>query len=101
MCDKDKLFTEHINILWGEHLHKIIACFHDIMGMFNICEAIDGTHISLTDLPNKRMTFVASDRFNKFFFHNIVLQVGGMCVLVTLAESTMVGSSRCQAFISN
>ncbi len=87
--------------MWGEHLHKIIACFCDIMGISNICKAIDGTHISLFDLPNKRMTFVASDLFNGIFFHNIVLQVVGMCVLVTLAESTMVSSSRCQAFISN
>jgi hypothetical protein len=37
----------------------------------------------------------------EFFFLNIVLQVVGMCVLVTLVESTMIGSSRCQAFISN
>jgi hypothetical protein len=62
------LFTKHINILWGEHLHKIIDYFCDIMGIFNICEAIDGTHISLFDLPNKRMTFVASDLFNRIFF---------------------------------
>jgi len=101
LCDKRRYLPSTLIFCGGEHLHKIFACFCDIMGISTICEAIDGTHISLTDLPNKRMTFVASDLFNRTFFHNIVLQVVGMCVLVTLAESTMVGSSRCQAFISN
>jgi hypothetical protein len=87
--------------LWGEISHKIIVYFCDIMGISNICEAIDGTHISLTNLLNKRMIFVASDFFNGILFHNIVLQMVGMCVLITLVKSTMVGSSRCQAIISN
>jgi hypothetical protein len=77
LCDKNKLFSKYINISSSERLHKIIDCFHDcfhdLTGLPNICEAIDGTHMSLTSL-NKKVTLVASDCFNKKKIHSIVMQ---------------------------
>jgi hypothetical protein len=45
ICDKNKLFSKYINIPSSGHLQKIIDCFHDLIGLPNICGAIDGTHI--------------------------------------------------------
>jgi hypothetical protein len=44
------------------------------MKLPNICGAIDGTQISIASLPNERVTFVASDIFNKKKIHSIVMQ---------------------------
>jgi hypothetical protein len=43
----------------------------------NICGAIDGTPVPLADRPNRRVTLVTSDFFNRKKFHSIVLQ--GVC----------------------
>ncbi len=76
LCDKNKLFTKYINISLGECLHKIITHFHDFVTCIpNIYGAIDGTPIPLIDLPDKRMTLVASDFCNRIFFNSIVMQV--------------------------
>ncbi len=76
LCDKNKLFTKYINISLGEHLHKIITHFHDfVTSIPNTYGAIDGTHIPLIDLPNKRMTLVANDFYCRKKFNSIVMQV--------------------------
>jgi hypothetical protein len=74
LCDKNKLFSKYISIPSSDHLQKIIDHFHEIASLPNICGAIDGTHISLASLPNERVTFVASDFFNKKKIHSIVMQ---------------------------
>jgi hypothetical protein len=43
------LFGKHINIPSGQMLKDIIACFEIFIGLFNICEVIDKTHIPLVD----------------------------------------------------
>ncbi len=54
------------------------------------------------------MTLAASDCFNRKKIHSIVMQAicdvnkfFGMFVLANLAESMMVGNSRCLVFIDN
>jgi hypothetical protein len=42
--------------------------------LFNICGAIDGTHIPLASFPNKRVTLAASDFFNRKKIHKIMMQ---------------------------
>ncbi len=75
LCDKNKLFNKHISIPSSDHLQKIINHFHDLASLLNICGAIDGTRISLTSLPHKRVTCVASDFFNTKKIHSIVMHV--------------------------
>jgi hypothetical protein len=71
-CDKNKLFDKYISIPSSDR--KIIDHFHDLASLPNICGAINGTHISLASLPDKRMTFVVSDFFNRKKIHIIVMQ---------------------------
>jgi len=52
---------------------SIIYDFEDIMGLPNICRAINRTHIPLVENPSRRVTLVASDFFNRKKFHSIVL----------------------------
>jgi hypothetical protein len=59
------LLSKYINIPSGDRLEKVRDYFHDLIGLFNIIGAIDGTHIPLTSFPNKRVTLVANDFFNK------------------------------------
>ncbi len=73
LCDKDKLFSKYIRISFGDRLPKIIDCFHDLTGLLNICAAIDGIHIPLVSLPNKRMTVTTNDFFNRKKIRNIVM----------------------------
>jgi hypothetical protein len=57
--NKNKLFNTHINILPNQHF---IVRFENLISKPNIHVIIDGTHIILTNLPNKRITFT-----NDFF----------------------------------
>ncbi len=61
LCDKNNLFNKYISIPSSDHLQKNIDNFHDLIDMFNICGAIDGTHIPLASFPHKRVTLVAND----------------------------------------
>ncbi len=65
LIDKDKLFSKYINILSCQCLKDIIAYFENLTCIPNICEAIDGIHILLMDLPSKRVTFASGDFFNR------------------------------------
>ncbi len=74
LCDKNTLFNKYINIPSNDYLQKIIDCFHDLIGLLNICGAINGIHIPLTSFLNKKMTFAVSDFFNTKKNHTIVMQ---------------------------
>ena len=78
VCDiftnKEKLSSHYITIPSGDHLQRIINDFEELTGLFNICKAIDGTHIPLLEHPCKIITLAPSDFFNKKKFHSIVLQ---------------------------
>jgi hypothetical protein len=60
VCDvltsRNKLFNKCISIPTSVWLEDIIEEFCEIIGLSNICGAIDGTHIPLTDRPNWRVT---------------------------------------------
>jgi hypothetical protein len=75
LIDKDKLFNKYISILLGQRLKNIIVCFENLIGIPNICEVIDGTHILLVDLLSKRVTLAIRDFFNRKKLYNIMLQV--------------------------
>jgi hypothetical protein len=67
---------------------------------------IDGTHIPLADLPNKRVTFAIGDFFNRTKFHNIVLKAMcdetksfGTFMLANLEGYIMVGNSKGIAYM--
>jgi hypothetical protein len=62
-CDQNKLLSKYINSPSSDRLEKVIDYFHDLIGLFNICGAIDGTHIPLASFPNKRVTLATSDFF--------------------------------------
>lgn len=71
LCD-----TKYTNISSGECLHKIITHFNEFVTCIpNIYGAIDGIHIPLINLPNKRGTFVASDFCYRKKINSIVMQV--------------------------
>jgi hypothetical protein len=73
LCDKNKLFSKYINIPSSDRVQKIIDCFRDLTSLPNIFGAIDGTHISLASLLNKRVTLVTSDCFDRKKIHSIVM----------------------------
>jgi hypothetical protein len=56
-------------------LKDIIACLKNITSIPNICGDIDGIHILLTNLPNKKVKLVIDDFSIGKKIHNIVLQV--------------------------
>jgi len=77
LTNEDKLFSKYISIPSGDYLLGIISDFESLTQLPNICGAIDGTHIPLAEIPNRRVTLAASDFFNRKKFHSIVLQ--GVC----------------------
>jgi hypothetical protein len=67
--NKNKLFSTYINILPSQHF---IVRFENLISIPNILVVIDGTHITLANLPNKRITFT-NDFFNRKKFYSILL----------------------------
>jgi hypothetical protein len=61
--------TSYLTIILVFHLvivfKKLINRFHDLIGLPNICGAMDGIHISFTSFPNKKVTFATSEFFNR------------------------------------
>ena len=47
LADNDKLLEIYISIPSGARLVNIIAAFHNITGLANMCGTIDGTHCKL------------------------------------------------------
>jgi hypothetical protein len=50
LINKNKCFGKHITIPSGQMLKDIIVFFEKFIRLFNICEAIDKTHILLVDI---------------------------------------------------
>jgi hypothetical protein len=104
--DRDKLFSTCISNPSRDRLQAIIEDFRDITGLPNICGAIDGTHIPLTDRPNRRVTLAASDFFNRknsivLFCRVFVIQTkySRIYVLDNMEEYMIKGNSKSQACI--
>ena len=65
LIDREKLFSHYIAIPSGDRLHRIINDFEELIGLSNICGAIDGTHIPFAERPSKGITLVESDFYNR------------------------------------
>ncbi len=50
LCNKNKFFGK-ISSSFEDHLLHIIQQFQELIGLQNICGIIDGTHISLVEMP--------------------------------------------------
>jgi hypothetical protein len=54
LIDKNKLINTYINTHFGQCLKDTIVRFEDFTCLLNICEFINGTHIPLAKLANKK-----------------------------------------------
>jgi hypothetical protein len=59
LAHKDILLKTYISLPSGARLANIIASFHNITGLPNMCGAIDGTHCKLNEKPSK--SFIPGD----------------------------------------
>lgn len=72
LSSKDKLFSQFISIPSGPRLIETIRKFKNLTGISQMCGAIDGTHIRLTDRP--KLAFVPADYWNRHDHHSVLLQ---------------------------
>jgi hypothetical protein len=54
LIDKNKLINKYISTHFGQCLKDTIVRFEDFTCLLNICGFIDGTHIPLAKLANKK-----------------------------------------------
>ena len=71
----DGLFGTYIHAPRGHRLVDTIRKFRDITSLPNVVGAIDGTHILLSSRPQRDLTPMPSDFFNRKKFHSVLLQV--------------------------
>ena len=71
---QDGLFGTYIHPLRRHRLIDTIWKFRDITGLSNVVDAIDGTHISLSSRPQRGLTPMSSEFFNRKKFHIVLLQ---------------------------
>ena len=71
---QDGLFGTYIHAPRGKILADTIRKFPDITGLPNVVGAIDGTHIPLSSRPQRGLTPMPSDFFNRKKFHSVLLQ---------------------------
>ncbi len=62
---RDKLFSRYIFISHGPCLLRIMDEFFHACGLFNVCSAIDGSHISLSQKPNKWVIVMPTNYYCK------------------------------------
>lgn len=78
MCDVlfnvDKLFSVYVHTPIGDWLHNLFEWFGDIIGLPQIYGVIYCAHIQLNAKPNKQVTPLAANFYNKKRFHNVVVQ---------------------------
>jgi hypothetical protein len=58
LISKDKLFSRNISIPYGPCLRRIMHGFFHACGLPNVCGTIDGSHILLSQKPNKWVTTI-------------------------------------------
>jgi len=75
LTDGNQLFSHYISISNENRLLHIILDFRETTSLPHICGAIDGLHIPLSKSPNRRVTLVASNVYNRKKFNSIILQV--------------------------
>jgi hypothetical protein len=74
LCNKEIFFGKYIKIPTRDHLLHIVQQFENLIGLLNICGAINGTHIPLAERPNRKYIIATIDYYNRKRFYNIVLQ---------------------------
>jgi hypothetical protein len=75
LADKDNLLKTYISLPSGARLANIIACFHNITGLPNMCGAINGTHCKLNLKPPQ--SFTPGDYWCRHDIYSVLLQ--GVC----------------------
>ena len=74
LSPQDGLFRRYIHTPTGHRLTDTIRKFCDIIGLPNIVGAIDGTHIPLSCKPQRGLTPMPCNFFNRKKFHSVLLQ---------------------------
>ena len=75
LVDKDKMLKKKVCIPSGARLANILACFHNIIGLLNMCGAIDGTHYKL--YRKSPQSFIPRDYWCRHDICSVLLQ--GVC----------------------
>ena len=75
LSSQEGLFGRYIHTPTGHRLTDSIRKFRDITGLPNVMGAIDGTHIRLSCKPQRGLTLMPCDFFNRKFFYSVLLQV--------------------------
>jgi hypothetical protein len=65
LTNKKKLLNKYINIPSSQCFKDIVVCFENLTCILNICGTIDGIHILVANLLNKKATLVVGDFFNR------------------------------------
>ncbi len=60
---KDELFNQYIFMLHGSPLLRIMDGFFNACGLPNVCGAIDGSHILLSQMLNKQVITILTNYF--------------------------------------
>jgi hypothetical protein len=71
LVNNDNFFSHIICIPHGQRLVNIIEIFKKLVGIPQICELIDGSHIKLVKEPT--FEFVSTNYWNKHDHHSVVL----------------------------
>lgn len=58
---KDELFNQYIFMPHGPPFLRIMDGFFDACGLPNVCSAIDGSHISLSQILNKHVITILTN----------------------------------------
>ena len=74
LSHQDGFFGIYIHAPRGHRLADTIRKFRDITSLPNAVGAIDGTHIPLSSRPQRDLTPIPSDFFNRKKFHSVLLQ---------------------------
>ena len=73
LLNKENLFSRFISIHSRPLLARIIRKFKYLTRIFQMYDAIDGTHIRLADKP--KLAFVHADYWNHHDHHSVLLQI--------------------------
>ena len=74
LSSHEGLFGRYIHAPTRHRLTDIIRKFRDITGLPNVVGIIDGTHIPLSCKPQRGLTPMPFDFFNRKKFHSVLSQ---------------------------
>ena len=74
LSSRNGLFGVYIHAPRGHRVMDTIRKFRDLTGLPNVVGAIDGTHIPLSTRPQRGLTPMPCDFFNRKKFYSVLLQ---------------------------